>query len=428
MGVKVEKIEKAKVKLEFEVSAEQFAEAMKKAFAKNSKNFNVPGFRKGKAPRNVVERYYGDSVLFEDAFNLIAEAEYEKAIEENDIFAVDRPEIDVTQIGKDQPLIFTAVVTVKPPVEVSNYKGLEVIKIDNNVTDEEIEVELKRMQEKNARLISIEDRTLKNDDISNIDFEGFVDGVPFEGGKGIGYDLTIGSSTFIKGFEEQLVGMEIGQEKEVTVTFPEDYFSKDLADKEAVFKVKLNSIKKKELPKLDDEFAKDVSEFDTLDDLKKDITEKFKKANEQKAKADMEEQMLDKLIEKTEVEIPNVMLDKQIDFMIKDLEWRLKMQGATLDNYMKYTNSSMLKMRDMFREKAEKTVKIQLTLEEINKREKITVSDEELDEHIAKLAENYATDLEEFRKQLSEDDIKHIRNEAEIDKTVAMLMDSAKLV
>ncbi|MGE5328200.1 MAG: trigger factor [Deltaproteobacteria bacterium] len=428
MSVKIEKIGKAKVKIEFEIEAEKFEQAMQKSFAKNSKHFNIPGFRKGKAPRHMVEKYYGESALYEDAFNIIAGEEYDKVVEENDISAVDKPEIDVVQIGSGKNLIFTAEVAVKPPVEISNYKGIEVKKQVNVVTEDDIEKELEKMREKNARVITVEDRKLENGDVSNINFEGFVDGVAFEGGKGEDYELTIGSGAFIKGFEEQLIGMEINEEKDITVTFPEEYHSKNLAGKESIFKVKLNGIKAKELPALDDEFAKDVSEFDTLTDLKKSIREKFEAENAIKAKNDMENELIDKLVEMAEIEIPQAMIERQIDYMVRDFDWRLSMQGANLDSYLKYTNSDMGKVRQMFKEQAEKAVKTQLVIEEIGKRENIAPAQEDIDAHIAKLAEGYNQEAEEFKKQLKEEDIKYLTDEVKVDKTISFLMEKANIV
>jgi len=428
MSVKIEKIGKAKVKLEFEIDAEKFAQAMQRAFVKNSKHFSVPGFRKGKAPRHMVEKLYGESVLYEDAFNIIASDEYDKAIEENDILAVDRPEIDVVQIGAGKNLIFNAEVAVKPPVEISNYKGIEVKKETTVVTEDDIEKELERMREKNARIITVEDRKLQDGDVSNIDFEGFIDGTAFEGGKGTNYELTIGSGSFIKGFEEQLIGMEINEEKDITVTFPEDYHSKNLAAKESIFKVKLNGIKSKELPELDDEFAKDVSEFDTLKELKKSIREKFEKTNEDKAKVDMENQLIDKILENVEIEIPQAMIERQIDYMIRDFDWRLSMQGANMESYLKYTNSDMGKVREMFKDQAEKAVKTQLVIEEIGKLEKIEPEQGNVDAQIEKLAQAYSQEVEEFKKHLKDEDVKNIKDEVKVDMTIAFLMENAKVV
>ena len=428
MNVKVEKIEKNKVKLEIEVEAEKFAEGMEKSFQKNVKKYTIPGFRKGKAPRQIFERHFGEGVLYEDAFEYIAGDAYDKAIEENEIFAVDRPEIDIVQIGSGKILIFTAEVTVKPEVELKDYKSIELEKVEYNVTEEEVDKEIVRMREKNARIVSIDDRKLQIGDVALIDFEGFIAQVPFEGGKGLNYELEIGSNSFILGFEEQLIDMEINEERKINVTFPEDYHSANLAGKDAVFEVLLHGIKVKELPVLDDEFAKDVSEFDTLSELKDSIESKLKKANEEKAKKEMEDQLIDKAIESATVEIPQVMIERQINSLIKDFEWRLKMQGADLEGYLKYTNTDYNKFRTMFSEKAEKSVKIQLVLEEIGKREKIEVTEEDIQNKIVSLAEGYSQEVEEFKKHLKEDDIKYMEQEIEVDKVIKILMENAKIV
>lgn len=428
MNVKVEKIEKNKVKLEIEVEAEKFAEGMEKSFQKNVKKYTIPGFRKGKAPRQIFERHFGEGVLYEDAFEYIAGDAYDKAIEENEIFAVDRPEIDIVQIGSGKILIFTAEVTVKPEVELKDYKSIELEKVEYNVTEEEVDKEIVRMREKNARIVSIDDRKLQIGDVALIDFEGFIAQVPFEGGKGLNYELEIGSNSFILGFEEQLIDMEINEERKINVTFPEDYHSANLAGKDAVFEVLLHGIKVKELPVLDDEFAKDVSEFDTLSELKDSIESKLKKANEEKAKKEMEDQLIDKAIESATVEIPQVMIERQINSLIKDFEWRLKMQGADLEGYLKYTNTDQNKFRTMFSEKAEKSVKIQLVLEEIGKREKIEVTEEDIQNKIVSLAEGYSQEVEEFKKHLKEDDIKYMEQEIEVDKVIKILMENAKIV
>ena len=285
MNCKVEKTENAnEVKLEITVEAEKFENAMKKVYFQNAKYFNIPGFRKGKAPMNIVEKYYGAQIFYEDAFNDVATESYDEALKENKIEAVSRPDVDIKQMEKGKDLIFTVVVQTKPEVELGKYKGIEIKKIEYTVEDKDIEHELEHMQEHNSRLITVEDRPVEKGDIATIDFEGFVDGVAFDGGKAEGHDLEIGSGSFIPGFEDQVIGMKIDEEKDIVVTFPKEYFSKDLAGKEATFKVKLHEIKKKELPKLDDEFAKDVSEFDTLDELKADIKAKLEKNNEQKKK------------------------------------------------------------------------------------------------------------------------------------------------
>ena len=428
MNVKVEKIEKNKVKLEIEVEVEKFVEGMEKSFQKNVKKYTIPGFRKGKAPRPIFERHFGEGVLYEDAFDYIAADAYDKAIEENNILAVDRPEIDVVQIGSGKNLIFTAEVTVKPEVELKDYKGIELEKVEYNVSEQEVDKEIEKMREKNARIISVDDRKLQKGDVALIDFEGFIDEVSFEGGKGLNYELEIGSNSFIEGFEEQLIDMEINEERKINVTFPEDYHSANLVGKAATFEVLLHGIKVKELPVLDDEFAKDVSEFDTLKELKDSIESKLKKANEEKAKKEMEDQLIDKAAERATVEIPQVMIERQINHMIKDFEWRLKMQGADLEGYLKYTNTDQNKFRTMFSEKAEKSVKIQLVLEEIGKREKIEVTEEDIQNKIVSLAEGYSQEVEEFKKHLKEDDIKYMEQEVEVDKIIKLLMESAKIV
>ena len=427
MSVTIEKINKNKVKLQIEIEAATFNEAMQKSYLKNAKNFAIAGFRKGKAPRQMVERHYGEGVLYEDAFNFIGGDAYDKAIEENNIYTVDRPEIDVVQIGTGKNLIFTAEVTIKPEVEIKDYNGIEVKKVEYNVSESDVDEHIEKMREKNARIITIDNRKLQKGDTVTMDFEGFLDGVPFEGGKGSDYELEIGSGSFIEGFEDQLVGMEINEEKEIKVTFPEEYHAKNLAGKDALFIVMIHSIKSKELPELDDEFAKDVSEFDTLDELKSDIRLKLEKSSNEKAKKEMEEQVMKSVAEKAEVEIPQVMIERQIDNMVKDFEWRLKYQGSNLKSYLEYTNTSYNKFRQMFNEKAQEAVKVQLVLEEIGKREEIEVSDEEINDRIAEMGKGYSQEIEEFKKHLKEDDIKYIKEEAEVEKTIKYLMDNAKI-
>ncbi len=428
MNVKVEKIEKNKLKLEIEVEAEKFEEALQKAYQKNAKKFSIPGFRKGKAPKKMVERYYGEQVLYEDTFNDIGSEAYEKAIEEKNILVVDRNDVDIIDIGSGKNLKFTVEVTVKPEVEIENYKGIEVKKAEYNVTEQEIDQELERMREKNARIITVDDRKLQKGDIATIDFEGFIDGEAFQGGKGTNYDLEIGKGSFIEGFEDQLIGMIINEEREIKVTFPEEYHSKNIAGKEAAFKVLIHGIKAKELPVLDNEFAKDVSESDTLNELKDDIKSKLMKTKEQKAKKEMEDELIDKLVEKAMIDIPQAMIEKQIDSIVRDFEWRLSMQGLNLENYLKHTNMDYNKFRLQFRESAKKSVEVQLILEEIGKREKIELSDEDVENKISDLAEGYFQEVEEFKKHLKENDIKYIKEEVEVEKIVKLLMDNAKMV
>lgn len=324
MSVKVEKTENTnEVKLSFEIEAEKFDEAMKKVYAKTAKYFNIPGFRKGKAPMQMVEKQYGSSIFYEDTFNELVPDIYDEAIKENNIDAVSRPQIDIQQMEKGKNLIFTAIVQVSPEVKIGKYKGIELNKIEYNVSDEDIEHELGHMQEKNSRLITIEDRPVETKDIAVIDFEGFVDGEAFKGGKAEKHELEIGSNTFIPGFEDQIIGMKVDEEKDINVKFPEEYFSKDLAGKDATFKVKLHEIKKKELPKLDDEFAKDVSEFDTLEELKNSIKEKIQTENDSRAKYELEENAIKTVCENTPIDIPSAMIENEIENMMQDIKVRL---------------------------------------------------------------------------------------------------------
>ena len=335
MSCKVEKTKNAnEVKLEITVEASKFDEAIKKVYFKSAKYFNIPGFRKGKAPMQIVEKYYGKEIFYEDAFNEVAEVALEEAIKENKLDVVSRPDIDVTQIEKGKDLIFTAVMQTKPEAELGKYKGIEIKKIEYNVTDEDINHELGHMQEHNSRLITIEDRPVEKGDIATIDFEGFVDGKAFEGGKAEGHELEIGSNTFIPGFEDQVIGMKIDEEKDINVKFPEEYFSKELAGKDATFKVKVHEIKKKELPELDDEFAKDVSEFDTLKELKADIKAKQEEQNKEKAKYETQDAVIKALCEDIKVDIPSGMIEMEVENMLKDIEQRLSYQGLKLEQYL----------------------------------------------------------------------------------------------
>jgi len=427
MNVKVQNLEKNVVELEIEVDAAKFEEGMQSAYIKNRKNFVVPGFRKGKVPRKIVEHYYGEAIFYEDAINIVCPEAYDKAVKENGIEPVDQPEIDIKQIGKGENLIFTAKVTVKPEVQLGNYKGIEVNKIEYNVTEEDIEQELKKMQEKNSRLITVEDRPVQSGDIAVIDFEGFIDGEPFEGGKGTNYHLEIGSGQFIPGFEDQIIGKNTGEEFEVHVTFPEDYQATDLAGKAVVFKVKLNQIKFKEVPEIDDEFVKDVSEFDTIDELKEDIKKKLTEANEQRAKQDLENAVVEKVAENASVDIPEVMIERQIDNLINNFDMQLRWQGLNLQRYLEVTGSEMKSFREQFREQAEKQVKASLVLEAISKAESVDVTDEELDKEIARLAERYKMEVDKMKEVLKPEDIQSIKEDLMINKTVDMLVNHAKI-
>ncbi len=428
MNVKIENIEKSVVKLEIEVDGEKFEQGMQKSFLKNAGRFNIPGFRKGKAPRKMVERYYGEQVLYEDAINIICPEAYDEAVEQNSLKPVDRPEIDIKQIGDGQNFIFTAVVTVKPEVELGEYKGVEVSKIEVNVTDEDVEKELNKTVEKNARLVTIEDREIQIDDTAVIDFEGFIDGVAFEGGKGTNFSLVIGSGQFIPGFEDQLIGAKAGNEVDVNVTFPENYGKEELNGKTALFKVKINEIKVKELPTVDDEFAKDVSEFDTLEEYKSDLKKKLLESAEHRAKHETEEAVIDKAVEAAQVDIPEVMTNKQIEALVRDFDMRLRYQGLDITKYMGIMGMDENSIKEQFKERAEKDVKVQLVLEKISEVEKIVPSEEDLEAEFKKLAESYRKSEEEFKKLLKEDDIEYIKRDLTIGKTVDFLVTNAKIV
>ncbi|APF28382.1 MULTISPECIES: trigger factor [Clostridium] len=389
MNVKVENIEKNVVKLEITVDSEKFNEAVKKSFKKNAKRFNVPGFRKGKAPLNIIKKYYGEGVLFEDAINFCCEDTYPKAIEENSIKPVDYPQIDVVQIGEGKDFIYTAEITTVPEVKLGEYKGVEVKKVSYEVEDEAVENELKSMQEKNARVSLKEEGEIEKGNIAIIDFKGYVDGEAFEGGEAKDYELEIGSGTFIGDFEDQLVGLKKDESKKLDVSFPEEYGREDLNGKPATFEVTIKDIKVKELPALDDEFAKEVSEFDTLEELKSDIKDRMKKELSEKAKAEYEEAVVEAVAANAEIEIPKVMIEKEIDNMVRDLEMRLKYQGLDLKSYYEFTNSSEEKVKEYMRETAEKRVKTDLIMQEIAKVEDIKATEEELKEKAMEVAKQY---------------------------------------
>lgn len=427
MNCKVEKTENAnEVKLELIVEAAKFDEAIKKVYFKSAKYFNIPGFRKGKAPMNIVEKYYGKEIFYEDAFNDLAPEVIEQAVKENDLKIVSRPDIDVTQIGKGQDLIFTAIYQTKPEAELGKYKGIEIEKIEYTVTDEDINHELEHLQEHNSRLISIEDRPVENGDIATIDFEGVVDGTPFEGGKAENYDLEIGSKSFIEGFEDQVIGMKIDEEKEIKVTFPEEYFSSELAGKEATFKVKVHEIKKKELPELDDEFAKDVSEFDTLDELKKSIQDKLEKENADKQKYETEDAVIKAVVEEMKVEIPSGMIETEVDNMIRDIESRLSYQGLKLEQYLQMLGKTEEDLRKEYEPQATEAVKSRLMLEAVIKAEKIEANIEEVDEKIKEMAKNYGKENdEEFLK--NENVRNYIEDGIKNEKAINFLVKNAKM-
>ena len=426
MSIKIEKTENNnELKLEFTIEAKKFDVGMKKVYAKSAKYFNIPGFRKGKAQMAIVEKQYGPEIFYEDTFNEVVPEEYERELKENNIEAVSRPEIEVKQMGKGQDLIFTAVVQTKPEVKLGKYKGIELKKIEYNVTDEDIEHELGHMADRNSRLVTVEDRPVENGDITVIDFEGFVDGVAFEGGKAENHELTIGSNTFIPGFEDQIIGMKTGEEKDINVKFPEEYFSEELKGKDATFKVKLHEIKKKELPELNDDFAKDTSEFDTLEELKKSIKEKLEEENKNKAKYETEDAAIKAVSDATEVEIPSGMIETEIDNMVRDIETRLSYQGMKLDQYLEMMGKSMEDFRKEYEEQAKTSVKTRLTLEAIEKAEKIQPSDEEVDKKLKEMAAMYGKKEDELA--LNEQFMNYIKDSLKGEAVIKFIVDNAKI-
>ena len=425
MSMKVEKTDKKnEVKLSFVIEAAKFEEAIQKVYVKSAKYFNIPGFRKGKAPQNIVEKYYGKEIFYEDAFNEVVPAEYEKALNENKIDAVSKPQIDVVTMEKGQDLVFTAIVQTKPEAKLKKYKGIEIEKIEYNVKDQDIENELKDMQDKNSRLITVDDRPAQNDDTAIIDFEGFVDGVAFDGGKGENYNLVLGSHSFIEGFEDQVVGMKIGEEKEINVTFPKEYFSKNLAGKPATFKVKLNELKKKELPELDDEFAKDVSEFDTLKELKQSIKEKLEKQFQDREKYEKEDAVVRELVKELEVDIPSGMIETEVDNMMRDMEQRMSYQGLKMEQYLKMMNKTEEQFKKEYEPQALDAIKSRLALEVVIKSEKIEATEEEIKAKIEEMAKNYGKEPKELEENANIKE--YIKNGIENEKAMEFLVENCK--
>ena len=426
MNVKVEKTKNNnEVKLEITVEKEKFENAIKDVFNKNAKYFSIPGFRKGKAPYQIVEKAYGVQIFYEDAFNEIAGDAYEEALTKKKIEAVSKPNIDIVQMEKGKDLIFTVVVSTKPEVVLGKYKFIEIKKIEYNVSDKDVEQELTQMSEKNARLVSVEDRPVENGDITVIDFEGFLNGKPFEGGKAENHELTIGSNTFIPGFEDQIIGMKLEEEKEIKVKFPKEYFSANLAGKDAMFKVKLHEIKKKIMPKIDDELAKDISEFDTIKELKESIKNKKEEQNKLRAKHETEEEVIKAVCKNAKVDIPQGMIELEIDNMVKDIETRLSYQGMKLDKYLQMMNKTMEDFRNENKEQAETSVKTRLVLEAITKDSAIDVTDDDLKSKIKELSEKYGKKEEEIKNNLEL--VKYIKENLKIEKTIDFLIKNAKI-
>lgn len=429
MSVKVEKLEGNIVKLEVTVSAEKFDEALNKSYKKNVKRFNVPGFRKGKVPMPIIIKQYGEGVLYDDAINFACEDSYPNAIEENKIDVVDYPSIDVVSIGKGQELVYTATVTVKPEVKLGDYKGLEIEKVTYDVSDSDVDAEINSMREKASRVIVKEDAAIEDGDIATIDFEGFVGDEAFEGGKGEDFELTIGSGTFIPGFEEQLIGSKIGDSKDINVVFPEDYRVETLAGKPAVFKVSVSNVKVKEIPELDDEFVKDVSEFDTVAELESDVRKKLGEANLEKAEKEYEDSVIKKVVELAEVDIPEVMIEKEIDFMVRDLETKLKYQGLDIAKYLELLGMTMDKLRSDYQAISVDRVKTSLVISEIAKRENVEVTEDEINAKAEEIAKRYGNeDLEKMKDIILTAEKGNIKDEISNNKVIDLIVNSSKAI
>ncbi len=420
MSSTFEKLTSNKVKLNFVVSAEDFDKALATAYSKNVKRFNIPGFRRGKAPRHVIEMHYGPSVFFEDAFDEIFPVVYSEAIKEHSVEPVDRPELDVTQIEKGKDLIFSVEVFVRPDVVLGDYKNLEAKKVVDEVTDDDVSAEIERARDRNSRFVEVTDRPARLDDQVNIDYAGFDGDNQFAGGTAKGQELVLGSGHFIPGFEDQLVGATVGQDVDVNVTFPEEYHEKSLAGKPVVFHVHVNGIREKEVPALDDEFAKDMG-FDTLDEYKADVKANLIKRNEERAETAFENEVVEKAVATCEMDIPNGMVEEAIDNMLRDMEMRLMYQGMKLDDYFKYAGQTREQVREMYREQAAERVKTQLALEAIRDAEKIEATEEEIDAEIAKLADSRKKSLEDMKKQLTDGDKEYFKQAATMNKVVEFL-------
>ena len=425
MSLQVEKLEKNMAKLTIEVSAEDLDKAMEKAYQKQKSRISLPGFRKGKAPRKMIESMYGKGVFMEDAVNSLVPQEYTKALGECDLEIVSQPEINVTQMEPGKALIFTADVAVKPEVTLGDYKGVEVPKSEIAVTDEEVDAEVKKEQDKNARTVAVENRAAANGDITTIDFEGFVDGVAFDGGKGTDYALTLGSGTFIPGFEDQLVGANAGDHVEVKVTFPEEYQAKELAGKEAVFQCDVKKIETKEVPELDDEFAKDVSEFDTLAEYKEDVKKKLTEKKEKEARTAKENAAVDKAIENAQMDIPELMTKTECRQMMDDFSRRMQQQGLSMEQYFQFTGQSMDKMMEDMKPQALKRIQTRLVLEKVAEAENIQPSEEEITEEIQKMADAYKMEADKIREAIGESGLEQMKKDMAVQKAVTVIADAA---
>ena len=427
MSVQVENLEKNTAKLTIEVPAEKFEEAVQHSYNKNKGKFNIPGFRKGKAPFNMIKKMYGVGVFYEDAVDEVIDASYPDAAKESGLEIVSRPSISIEEIEEGKAFVYTAVVAVKPEVTLGEYKGVEVQKTKSEVTEEDIETEIKRAREKNSRLITVEDRGIEDGDQVTIDFDGSVDGKRFEGGKAEDYPLTIGSHTFIDNFEEQLIGKKTGEECEVNVTFPAEYHVEELKNKPAVFKVKVKEIQRKELPEANDEFASEVSDFDTLDEYKADIRKKLQEKKEQDAKVENENNVIEKVVENAQMELPQPMVDTQAREMVENYARRLQSQGLNINDYMKYTGMTPEKLMEQMRPEAEKRIKTRLVLEKVVEVENVEVSDEKLDEQINEIAASYKLEGDKLKEMMGEREKEQIREDLKVQAAIDLLVEQAKL-
>ena len=420
MSAQMEKLENNQVKLTLTVGNDVFQNALDKVYRKSAGKFNIPGFRAGKAPRRVIEQHYGPSVFWDDAINDVFPEAYSEAVDECEVFPVDNPDVTIKDIN-DDGLTFEAIVTVKPEVTLGKYTGIRFKGVAYTVTDEDVEAELKRAQDKAARLVDIEDRAVQNGDVVGLDYSGSVDEVKFEGGTAEGQTLEIGSGMFIPGFEEQMVGMAIGETRDITVKFPDEYHAEELKGKEAVFTVKVNGIQAKELPELDDEFAKDVSEFDTLEDYKNDIRSNLEEQNKKRKDREDENKLIDKIVANAEVDIPECMITRQIDYMLREMEYTLMYQGMRMEDYLRMINKTVEELRAESREDAEKRVKTQLVMETIRTTENIQAEEEDIEAEIAKRAETAKKTVEEYKENMRENEKAYISDQIIVDKTMDFL-------
>lgn len=426
MNVQVENLEKNMAKLTVEVPAEELEKALQAAYMKEKNKISVPGFRKGKVPRQMIEKMYGAAIFYEEAANILIQDNYAQAMEESGADIVSRPVIDVVQIESGKPFIFTAEVAVRPEVKLGKYKGVQVTKVDTTVTDEEVDNAVEAERQKNARMVTVTDRAAANGDTAVIDYEGSVDGVPFEGGKAENHSLELGSHSFIDTFEDQIVGHNAGDEFDVNVTFPTEYHAAELAGKPAVFKVKLHEIKVKELPELNDEFAQDVSEFDTLDEYKADVRKHLEVEKENEAKRTKEDEAITKIIEKSEMEIPEAMIETQCENMVNDFAQRIAQSGLTMEQYMQFSGMTLDKLKEQVRPEAEMRIKSSLVLEQIAKDENIEVSDEEVDAEIEKMAAQYGMEADKLKEYMGESEKTSMKRDLAVTKAVDLIMENVK--